>query len=226
MILQNLIRGNSAEPGQVVPFPPPAGICLHITTTKPDGCQRCEYVSRGVGFCPDEVPPRPVIAAWLEAAGENEIAERRPLWGKAGKFAFYRLFGEAGLKREDVLICNTLRCRPFGQNGETKNGNKYPIGRLRQEAEKACRQYDAGIRDWNPDAFIITMHPSGLLHTPMIMRLVQSHVKHAVKLAHAGRRPLIIFGDKAKELLAPQLDGGLKRWCGHWWCGELRTRFE
>ncbi|MCE5308921.1 MAG: hypothetical protein LLG20_14880, partial [Acidobacteriales bacterium] len=137
-----------------------------------------------------------------------------------------KLFGAAGLAREDVLICNTLRCRPFGNEGAGKDGNKYPTGKLRTSAEKTCRQYDFAIREWRPDAFVITMHPSGLLHTPMIMRLVQSHVKLAVRLAKQGRRPCIIFGDKAKELLAPQLEGGLKRWMGHWFLGELRTRFE
>jgi DNA polymerase len=46
-----------------------------------------------------------------EAPGEEEDAQGRPFVGRAGKL-LDQLIQRTGLKREDVFICNVLKCRP------------------------------------------------------------------------------------------------------------------
>ncbi len=63
-----------------------------------------------------------------EAPGEEEDMQGRPFVGRAGKL-LDQLIERIGLKREDVYICNVLKCRP------PNNRDPEP-----QEAE-ACESY-------------------------------------------------------------------------------------
>jgi uracil-DNA glycosylase family 4 len=46
-----------------------------------------------------------------EAPGEEEDAQGRPFVGRAGKF-LDQMIHRAGFRREEVYICNVLKCRP------------------------------------------------------------------------------------------------------------------
>jgi len=46
-----------------------------------------------------------------EAPGFNEDRTGHPFWGAAGKI-FDELLASIGVKREDIYICNILKCRP------------------------------------------------------------------------------------------------------------------
>ncbi len=46
-----------------------------------------------------------------EAPGEEEDLQGRPFVGRAGKF-LDQMIERIGLRREDVFICNVLKCRP------------------------------------------------------------------------------------------------------------------
>lgn len=190
---------------------------------KPPGCKRCAYRTVGEGFCPDYLPPNPKVAILLEAPGQDEIQENTPLWGKAGQLWLNKLIRPAGLEREDCLIANTMRCRP--------PDNKYPTGKLRKHVEELCRQYDdshgegwnlveKGLRSFNPNAFVIGMHPAALLRSSAAMRLVRKAVELTKWLADVGYRPCLIMGDKGMGIVAPYLDGGVKRWNRHYWLGK------
>jgi DNA polymerase len=63
-----------------------------------------------------------------EAPGANEDRQGLPFVGQAGQL-LAKLLGEIGLTREDVFICNLLKCRP--------PGNRDP---LPQEIEN-CQEY-------------------------------------------------------------------------------------
>jgi len=63
-----------------------------------------------------------------EAPGANEDKQGLPFVGQAGRL-LEQLLGEIGLTRQDVFICNVLKCRP--------PGNRDP---LPQEIE-TCQQY-------------------------------------------------------------------------------------
>lgn len=201
-------------------------------SSKPDLCKDCPYYSIGAGFVADEYPSgEPKIAMWLEAPGADEILYGRPLWGKAGKLWERQLLEPLGLARSDILIVNTLRCRP--------PGNKYPIGKLRKEVEIKCRQYDTwsqagdgvmvdnrGIGTWNPDTYVITEHPASILHSGAIgkLRLLRAHIKRAVAIADCGCRPCVVMGRVAFDLLWPGLSkhGGLRAWAGHYFTGRWK----
>lgn len=63
-----------------------------------------------------------------EAPGEEEDLQGRPFVGRAGKF-LDQMIERIGLKREEVFICNVLKCRP------PNNRDPEPM-----EAE-ACKNY-------------------------------------------------------------------------------------
>lgn len=200
---------------------PPAtscgGGCVGLSK-KPAGCEGCPQRSVGVGFVPDERPEEPLVAMVLEAPGEDEAVLSRPLVGKAGQAWLRRLIYQNGFKREDVLIANCLRCRP--------PENLYPIGKMRVEAERNCRQYDDKLIEFNPTLYIVTLHPAMLLRSSAMMRLVQKDVRMAFEKAKEGHRVCLLMGDKAMHLVAPWLKDGVKKWRGHWWEQEgWRTKF-
>lgn len=63
-----------------------------------------------------------------EAPGANEDAQGEPFVGEAGQL-LNRIINACGMKREDVYICNIIRCRP--------PGNRLPLA---DEAAN-CREY-------------------------------------------------------------------------------------
>lgn len=77
-----------------------------------------------------------------EAPGADEDACGEPFVGRAGQL-MNKIIDASGLKREELYICNILRCRP--------PGNRNP---LPQEAAN-CREYlDAQIRIVRPEYII------------------------------------------------------------------------
>lgn len=175
---------------------------------KPLGCAECQYASVGQGFCPDWSPPEPKIAILLEAPGDNEIIDKQPLVGASGYVFNKNFLFKLGYTRADVLLANTLRCHP--------PGNIYPIGEARRHAEQNCRQYDSLLDTFAPTHYLVTIHPAAMLRTWSLMRVVQNDIAKAFRLSEAGRRILVLMGDKAMNLVAPQLDGGPLRWRSHW----------
>jgi DNA polymerase len=77
-------------------------------------CQRCPHLAAtrtqtvfGVG------PIDPDICFVGEAPGGDEDRQGEPFVGAAGQL-LNRIIAACGMKREDVFICNILRCRPPG----------------------------------------------------------------------------------------------------------------
>jgi DNA polymerase len=54
-----------------------------------------------------------------EAPGETEDLTGRPFVGRSGKL-LERIMSEEGIKRSDVLITNTVKCRPPGNRDPSK----------------------------------------------------------------------------------------------------------
>ncbi len=103
------------------------------------GCHRCEKLAEsrrqtvfGVGS------PDAEIMFIGEAPGADEDRQGEPFVGAAGQL-LNKIIEACGMKREDIYICNVLRCRP--------PGNRNP---LPQEAAN-CREFlDGQIRIVNP----------------------------------------------------------------------------
>lgn len=106
-------------------------------------CSRCSHLAEsrtqtvfGVGS------PLAKVMFIGEAPGADEDAQGEPFVGKAGQL-LNKIIGACGWKREEIYICNILRCRP--------PGNRTPE---KAEADN-CREYlDAQIQIIDPDYIV------------------------------------------------------------------------
>jgi DNA polymerase len=76
-------------------------------------CQRCSLGRVRTNLVFGEGNPKADIVFVGEAPGRDEDVQGRPFVGRAGQL-LTRIIIAMGLKREDVYICNILKCRPPG----------------------------------------------------------------------------------------------------------------
>ena len=93
-----------------------------------EACQKCALAQGRNLAVPGEGPEDTDIMFIGEAPGYHENRLGRPFVGAAGKF-LEQLLASIGMNREDVYICNIIKCRP------PKNRDPLP-----NEIE-ACRPY-------------------------------------------------------------------------------------
>lgn len=74
-------------------------------------CCQCGLGAERTNAVPGEGSPNARIVFVGEAPGRDEDAQGRPFVGRAGKL-LDKIIIAMGLKREDVFICNILKCRP------------------------------------------------------------------------------------------------------------------
>jgi len=92
------------------------------------GCQRCILAQSRKNAVPGDGPQDAQIVFIGEGPGFHEDQQGRPFVGAAGKFLDELLEG-IGFKREDVYICNVIKCRP--------PGNRDPL----PEEIEACKPF-------------------------------------------------------------------------------------
>lgn len=76
-------------------------------------CQKCPLSKTRKNAVPGEGNPNTQVMFIGEAPGYWEDIKGRPFVGDAGKF-LDSLLSEIGFYRENVFICNVLKCRPPG----------------------------------------------------------------------------------------------------------------
>jgi DNA polymerase len=107
-------------------------------------CTKCPLAKTRCKAVPGEGSPQALVMFIGEAPGKNEDLSGRPFVGDAGRL-LERLLKEIDLRREDVFIANTVKCRPPG------NRDPQPL-----ELE-ACKSYlDRQIAAINP-RLIVTL---------------------------------------------------------------------
>ena len=74
-------------------------------------CPLCDLSKSRTNAVPGEGPENAQIMFIGEAPGFHEDREGRPFVGASGKY-LDELLGVIGMKREDVYICNVIKCRP------------------------------------------------------------------------------------------------------------------
>ena len=160
-------------------------------------CTRCPLHRSRTNAVPGEGPENAEIVFIGEAPGFHEDRQGRPFVGAAGRF-LDELLGMIGLSREEVYICNVLKCRP-------------PQNREPQPDEiEACRPYlDRQIQlirpkivvtlgrfsmaRWFPNSRISRIHgrprklggrlyypmyhPAAALHQPRLRRMVEEDMR-------------------------------------------------
>ena len=93
-------------------------------------CKRCQLHQERTSVVFGDGPPSKIVFVG-EAPGYWEDQQGKPFVGAAGKF-LNSLLEMAGLKREQVYICNTVKCRP--------PGNRDPL----PEEIEACKPFLVG----------------------------------------------------------------------------------
>lgn len=101
----------------------------------PEDCELCGLCKGRTNMVLSDGDPSSRIVFVGEGPGENEDLQGRPFVGKSGKILSDMML-QAGFSREDVLITNTVKCRPPGNRDPTK------------EEMEACRPFlDSEISD-------------------------------------------------------------------------------
>jgi DNA polymerase len=74
-------------------------------------CRKCEIGSTRLNAVPGDGNPQARLVFVGEAPGADEDAQGLPFVGRAGQL-LEKMIVAMGLNRQDVFICNTLKCRP------------------------------------------------------------------------------------------------------------------
>jgi uracil-DNA glycosylase family 4 len=107
-------------------------------------CQRCDLAQSRKNPVPGEGPENAKIVFIGEGPGFHEDQQGRPFVGAAGQF-LEELLEDIGLQRDEVYICNVIKCRP--------PGNRDPL----PEEIDACRPFlDRQLEIISP-AMIVTL---------------------------------------------------------------------
>ncbi|MBY0524391.1 MAG: uracil-DNA glycosylase [Gemmataceae bacterium] len=172
---------------------------LTVLAQRVAGCMRCTELAStrtqtvfGVGsLLPD-------LCFVGEAPGAEEDARGEPFVGAAGQL-LNRIISACGMKREDVYICNILRCRPPGNRtplpDEAAHCREYLEQQLELVAPKficclgACASQNllnttqsisrmrGRFHDYRGIPVLCTFHPSYLLHNPAAKKDVWEDMK-------------------------------------------------
>ena len=91
-------------------------------------CQKCSLSQTRHNIVFSDGKPNPKIMLIGEAPGYWEDMKGIPFVGKAGQL-LDKIFASVGFTRDDIYICNTIKCRP------PENRNPLP------EEKSACQEY-------------------------------------------------------------------------------------
>jgi DNA polymerase len=111
-------------------------------------CQRCDLRATRTHVVFGEGSPTARLILFGEAPGEDEDKRARPFQGRAGQ-VLNKLLAEAGIRREEVWVSNTVKCRPTKQEGRFVRNRPPRVDEIR-----ACAIWRTGEME--------------LLHPPLI----------------------------------------------------------
>ncbi len=97
-----------------LPFDPDAEMSLAELEAAVDGCLRCKLGPGRTNLVFGVGNPAANLAIVGEAPGANEDAEGVPFVGRAGQMLTRMIENVIEVPRQEVYICNILKCRPPG----------------------------------------------------------------------------------------------------------------
>jgi len=172
-------------------------------------CTACPLHSSRTNPVPGEGNPDAKIMFVGEAPGRDEDLQGRPFVGRAGKRLDVWIRDYLGMKREDVFIANTLKCRPPGNRTPTEEEMAacYPfllaqmlvirprvivaLGKTAAADILPIRVKPStsmkSLREGNPyhiaGAYVVvTYHPAAILRTPRYEEAVRQDFKKIKQL--------------------------------------------
>jgi len=156
-------------------------------------CKRCDLSALRSNLVFGEGNPEADLVFAGEAPGADEDMQGRPFVGRAGQL-LTRIIEAMGLKREDVYICNILKCRPPG------NRNPKP-----EEIEKCEPFLIRQIESIKPKAIsaLGTFAAKTLLKTdaPISMLRGRFHLYHDIQLMPTYHPAYLLRNPGAKKLV-------------------------
>lgn len=90
-----------------------AGDSLEKIAYEISNCTKCDLHKTRTNTVPGEGSEKAKLVFIGEAPGEDEDKTGKPFVGKAGKH-LDKILAAAGFKKEELFICNILKCRPPG----------------------------------------------------------------------------------------------------------------
>lgn len=180
--------------------------------TRPPYCSSCALHASSTGFLPDLVPLSPRAAFVLRYPYKDDLLYGEPLTSPGGRMWEREFLRPTGLRRDQVILSNVLRCYP--------KAGEMPTGKDRPNAVRHCAHWDTALLAWKPNVWIVTIAPSMLLKSPNQAVFLHRAMAKAADFSQRGYRPCVLMGEEAKEKYAPWLNGGLKKWQGHTWYSE------
>jgi uracil-DNA glycosylase len=184
-------------------------------------CRRCELARQRTKVVPGEGAEDATIAFIGEAPGWHEDQQGRPFVGPAGQF-LDELLASIGLKRQQVYICNVLKCRPPGnrdpQPMEIKTCQEWLDRQLRMLHPKmivtlgrySMARYFPGetiskihgkARKDGDLIYFAMYHPAAALHQQKLRETIQADMlKIPALLAESQKAPEPNTADKPQQL--------------------------
>lgn len=173
-------------------------------------CTMCALAETRTQAVPGEGPLSAEVLCIGEAPGMNEDKQGRPFVGAAGKF-LDELLGAGGLQRDEVYICNVLKCRPPGNRdpmpGEIEACAEYldlqmdmvdplvivTLGRFsmsRWFPQQAISRIHGSVREFDGRLVVPMYHPAAALHQQNLRDVLLSDFRQLpaiLERARAGR---------------------------------------
>ena len=168
-----------------------------------DACRKCALGSSRLHSVPGEGNPKAGLVVVGAAPGATEDETGRPFVGRAGKL-LDDILKAIGFRREDVFICNVLKCRPPGNRDpeplEVGACSPYLHRQLEligprvilamgRPAAHALLGVNASLGDlrgklhrYRGIPLIVTYHPAALLRNPHWKRPTWDDVRNARRI--------------------------------------------
>jgi len=167
-------------------------------------CTLCEeLVANRTNTVYGDGSPQPELVFVGEAPGADEDARGLPFVGRAGKL-LDKIIAAMGFKREEVYICNVLKCRPPNNRNPlpAEAANCWPFLREQLETikpklivtlgapatkrlmgtEESIGRMRGAVHDYHGTPLIATYHPAYLLRSPNQKGKVWDDMKMALKV--------------------------------------------
>ncbi|RKY22021.1 MAG: uracil-DNA glycosylase [Planctomycetota bacterium] len=197
-----------SSPSRGSTTPADRGAVLAEVARQAADCTACKLCERRTQAVPGEGAPDASIVFVGEGPGADEDRSGRPFVGPAGQLLDDIITKGMGLRREDVFICNIVKCRPPGnrdpQPDEVAACSDFlerqllaigprVICALGANAARLLLQTDAPLgrlrgraADWRGIPVIPTYHPAYLLRSPEAKRPTWEDIQ---KVMHIARTP-------------------------------------
>lgn len=171
------------------------------------GCTLCALHQTRTNAVPGEGPLPAEVMLIGEAPGANEDRQGRPFVGAAGQF-LEELLAAAGLKRDEVYICNVLKCRPPDNRdplpGEIDSCSEYldlqidivdplvivTLGRFsmaRWFPRQTISRIHGTVREVDGRAIVPMYHPAAALHQGDLRKVILDDFRRLPELIARGR---------------------------------------